>query len=377
MLRKWKSYCWIWVAAVALLATASAQAAPPWAKLLSLSRVEADPEKMYDLTEENGPWMIMACSFSGETAQQQAHELVLELRDRYKLPAYMYRKEFDFGDETFGRGVDEFGEPVRMRYQRGGQSEEVAVLVGDYPAVDDPEAQKTLHRMKYYRPDCLQIEKGEATTRTLAAWRTIQKRVLAPGNAKKKKGPMGHAFVTTNPLLPREFYVPKGVDRLVVKMNKGVEHSLLDCTGKYTVQVAHFTGSVVLDQAEIEAIEGGDKEMKSGLAQAAAKAHRLTEALRMKGYEAYEFHDRYASIVTVGSFDSVGSKRPDGKIDLNPKIHAIMKNFGAAPNQTPNQAGTVEAKSLAGVPFDIQPIPVHVPKISVSAGNDQTASLLR
>ena len=81
--------------------------------------------------------------------------------------------------------------------------------------------------------------------------------------------------------------------------------------------------------------------------------------------------------MTVGSFDSVGSKRPDGKIDLNPKIHEIMKNFGAAPNQTPNQAGTVEAKSLAGVPFDIQPIPVHVPKISVSAGNDQTASLLR
>lgn len=375
MFRKWMSWSLLWVLATALAANVSVQAAPPWAKLLSPNRVEADPDESYPLSEENGPWMIMACSFSGEQAEEQARELVLELRQRYKLPAYTHQMEFDFGDETFGRGVDQFGDPIRMRYKRGSEVEEVAVLVGNYTAVDDPEAQKVLHRIKYYRPECLEIEQGAATSRTLAAWRTIQKRVLAPGNEKKKKGPMGHAFVTTNPLLPREFYVPQGIDPLVVEMNKGVEHSLLDCSGEYTVQVAHFTGNVVLDQTEIQAIEQGRKEMKSGLAKAAERAHRLTEALRLKGYEAYEFHDRYASIVTVGSFGSIGKQRPDGKIDLNPEIHAIMKTFGAEPVDNPNQPGALKPKSVAGVPLDIQPIPVHVPRVSVAAGTNQTVSL--
>ena len=54
---------------------------------------------------------------------------------------------------------------------------------------------------------------------------------------------MGHAFITTNPLLPADYYAPrKGIDELVLRMNKGVTHSLLDCPGKYTVQVAHFMG---------------------------------------------------------------------------------------------------------------------------------------
>ena len=72
--------------------------------------------------------------------------------------------------------------------------------------------------------------------------------------------------------------------------------------------------------------------MKSTLAEAADKAHRLAKALRMKGYEAYEFHDRYASIVTVGSFNSVGTPRPDGRMEINAEIAAVMKTFGTDPD---------------------------------------------
>ena len=53
-------------------------------------------------------------------------------------------------------------------------------------------------------------------------------------------------------------------------MNKNVTHSLLDCPGKYTVQVAHFTGQVIIDQREIRAIESG-KQVESSLTRAAAK----------------------------------------------------------------------------------------------------------
>jgi hypothetical protein len=151
-------------------------------------------------------------------------------------------------------------------------------------------------------------------------------------------------------------------------MNQGIEHSLLDCPGKYTVKVATFTGTVVLDQKEIQKIQNGEKAMESSLGKADEKAHQLCEALRIKGYKAYEFHDLNSSIVTVGSFESVGTPRADGKIEINPEILAIMKTCGGPPELKPGKAqpNYLAVKSLAGIPFDFQPVPVEVPKRSIS-----------
>ncbi len=360
-------------------ATWAIQAAPPWAELISLKSVDADPKKTYPLTEANGPWMVMACSFSGEGAEKQAQELVYELRKKYKLPAYSYQGHFDPG-EAQGRGVDEFGKPRKWKYMKYKDSKdkekarhpdlmEVAVLVGDYQSAEDADAQKTLQKIWYASPECLDIKDGRPTHQDLTGWRMIQKHVAeAMGAEKKQKGSMGHAFITTNPALPPEYFVPKnGIDPLVLQMNKDAEFSLLDCPGKFTVQVATFKGQVIIKQDEIKEIEKGNKEMKSELAEAAEKAHHLAKALRMKGYEAYEFHDRYASIVTVGSFNSTGTPRPDGRIEINPEIHKIMKTFGAQSVTMPGQTTPVTPlKSLVGIPFDIQPIPVQVPKRSIS-----------
>ena len=46
----------------------------------------------------------MVCSFSGEKAREEAKELALELRKRYKLPSYVYEKKFDLGKDLIGRG---------------------------------------------------------------------------------------------------------------------------------------------------------------------------------------------------------------------------------------------------------------------------------
>lgn len=369
---------WVLLAVMGLAGWLTAGAvAAPWDRLLTLRRVEADPDKSYPLTEENGPWTILACPFSGEHANQEAKELVLELRKRYKLPAYIYRKKFDFGRETYGRGIDRFGAPLRMQYQRGSEIDECAVMVGDYPTVDDPEAQETLQKLKYCRPECLELDSTRPTGRSLAGWRLIQQTILAPGSDKKKKGPLGHAFITTNPLLSKDYFVPQGIDRLVQEMNEGCRFSLLDCPGKYTVQVAHFTGRVVIDQGEIAAVNSG-KRMKSRLVEAGEKAERLTAALRLKRYEAYQFHDRYASIVTVGSFDSTGAPRPDGKIEINPKIHAIMRIFGGEQTSAPGQpGGALKPKTLVGIPFDLQPIPVQVPKRSIARDYSRDAVGMR
>jgi hypothetical protein len=346
---------------------AKVQAAPPWATLASFKQVEAEPDKAYALSENNGPWMIMACSFSGDGAEKQAQELVLELRKRYKVKAYIHKAHFEFGDAK-GMGIDRFGAPIKMRYRKGSEIKEVAVLVGDYNSVDDPDAQKLLKKLWYTVPQCLDLKSNKETYQSLAALRTIQAMV---GSANKEKGPMAHAFITTNPLLPKDYFTPSDLDPIVIEMNKNVPHSLLDCQGKYSVQVATFKGKVIIKQDEIEAIQNGNKQFNGDLADAAMKAHQLTEGLRMKGYEAYEFHDRYASIVTVGSFDSVGTPRTDGRIEINPKIHAIMKTFGAQPlnlnDQVPKDTIPMSCKSLTGINFDIQPIPIVVPKRSISA----------
>lgn len=356
-----------------------AKAAPPWSELIPMKGVDANPDQAYPLTEENGPWVILACSFSGEGADKQAKELVYELRKRYKMAAFTYEGHFDPG-EAQGRGIDEFGKPRKWNYAKYKDSKdkekarrpeltEVAVLVGDFQSAEDPDAQKTREKLKYATPQALEVKEGKQTNQSLTGFRMIQQQVYeAIGSEKKKLGPMRHAFVTTNPLLPAEYFAPKnGVDPMVIEMNKGAEFSLLDCPGKYTVQVATFKGNVIIKQDEIQAITKGDKEMDSELDKAAEKAHNLAKALRMKGYEAYEFHDRYASIVTVGSFNSTGTPQPNGQIEINPEIHKVMKTFKAESTTLPGQTTPVTPlKSLVGIPFDIQPIPVQVPKRSIS-----------
>ena len=139
--------------------------------LYPFRRVEADPKKSYRLTEEQGPWLIVAASFFGDQGEIQAHKLALELRSEYKLHAYVYKKEFDYGRRLPGRGIDKWGRPKRMKHLHTSQFQEVAVLVGDFRAGDDPDAQRTLKKLKYTRPECLELEEVGTTHQSLAGWR--------------------------------------------------------------------------------------------------------------------------------------------------------------------------------------------------------------
>ena len=100
---------------------------------------------------------------------------------------------------------------------------------------------------------------------------------------------------------------------------------------------------------------------------AADKAARLTKALRDKGVEAYEFHDRTESMVCIGSFDSVGDPRDDGKIEINPGIHRLMETYGPEKKFIPGQGhANYQPRFMEGIPFDPQPLPVVVPKQSIA-----------
>ncbi len=353
--------------------------AAPW-DLINFRRVESDPNASYDVKDDNGPWMILAVTFSGDGAEQQAHTLALELRKRYKMPAFVHGMNIDLSDAGTS-GFDEKGKPRKMRYQGGSEILEIAVMVGNYPAVDDAQAQRDLKKLKYMRPECLEIKEGRKTSRPLAALRYMQQQIesgfiddkksAVVENVKAGMGPMANAFVTTNPLLPREYYVPDGLDQEVVEINRDIKFSLLDTGKRYSVKVATFTGNVIIDPRKIKAIESG-RDMPSKLVEAALNAHDMTEALRAQGVEAYEFHDRYSSMVCVGAFDSIGSKMPDGHIELSPAVAKIMEAFGpkkqltggipAAPASEPQSIRTRGRE----IPYDLQPMPVEIPRQSLA-----------
>lgn len=374
-------------------APAASDAAPPWTKLALFQHLEADPNEAYRVGEHNGPWMIMACTFSDDRADERAQQLAYELRKQHKLPAYTHEMSFDFSQNVMGRGMNQYGEPKRMRYRLDEEFREIAVLVGDYQTVDDPAAQKVLKKLKLLHPTSLEeIESNRRgapidsegadpdsdTPRELLDGLRRMQRHISSGfldetrqafvrNVKRGRGPLGNAFLTTNPVLPREFFVPQGLDRFVVELNQDLPLSLLKCPGQYTVKVATFKGSSVIDPKQIEQVEQG-KPLPSRLDEAADRAHRLARALRNQGWEAYEFHDRLSSIVTVGSFVSIGSIHDDGTIEVDPQVQQTIDALRAETPVLPGQAPqSATPKVFDGIPLDLYPVPMEVPRRSISS----------
>jgi hypothetical protein len=371
------------------IVNASARAATPWDSLVPFRKTNVDPNNMYPVADSNGPYMIMATTFQGDNARQQARQLVYELRSRYRLPAYTYEKAFDFTKPERGIGFNPDGTPKKMRYQQAQVIKEVAVLVGDYDTVDDPTAQKVLKKIKEMEPDCMKSDQAKKT-QSLSAIRQLEKSLL-PASATSepiKKGPLARAFVATNPLLPREYFANRGVDKFVLELNKDAQYSLLDCPGKYTICIATFSGAAVINQKDVAAIEKKEKQLPDRLVDAALKAHKLTEWLRSNPFagqqwEAYEFHDRDKSIVCVGAFNSVGSTRPDGTLDLDPRVQQVLNSFGNDHALTAAGVRDLKGKAIdvaypAGtaanlrkkpdlILLDLAPKPIEVPRRSISA----------
>lgn len=373
-----------------LLTAGSAAADPPWRSLISFERVEADPNKEYVLTEKQGPWMILCASFSGPTAREDAHRLVLELRSDYKLPAYVWSKDFDFTEPVQARGVDRFGQPIRAHHAMAIEFKEFAVMVGDYPDIEDRELERDLERIKHAHPEALNLDQGQGQTQRFAGLRSLYRTVTGD----EERGPMGSAFATPNPELPEGFFQQQGIDPIVREMNEGVEYSLLECPGRFTVQVARFRGRNTIQPDEIEAIESGrDQNFGSTLEQAAIKAHLITEALRQQGFEAYEYHDRQESVVCVGSFDQLYQLDPQEPYQLDengqfktdehgipignyvvdnhsrplvvPGIVDLIQRFGPEQTLTGSQPKSIRVSDGRTLAFDLAPLPVVVPKVSI------------
>ena len=325
------------------------------------ARIEAVKGKKYKLTKRHGPWMIMVAGLSdipesrrskGLSAQGAADEMVYELRKR-GIPAYTFSQESVI--QRFNT-LDRLGREERRSY--AAQRAMISVIAGNYPDSEDEVAQKTLQFIKHFKPEVI-TENG------------VYKQT--PG----QPGPLSGAFLTINPLLSPQEVAKRKQDPLIAKLNSGVEYSLLNNKGKFSLVVASFYGNSVTETATSRFANASESEtVSNSLDKAAQNAWLLTKALReakKHGFpagnatdiDAYVLHEKYRSIVTVGSFDS----------PQDPRIEAYAKLFGSKMRPHPEtgvEAMTSEyfiipgasagAPPLASWVFDPRPTLMQVPR---------------
>jgi hypothetical protein len=355
-------------------------AAQGWLPASWFGGAQGDAQAMYPLAEKDGPWLVLATTFRGEGARDDARRLVQELRSAHRLEAYTHEKAFDYTGAQRGIGLNPDGTPKRMRYANSEQVVEVAVLVGSFSSADDPRGQKILQKVKTLRPKAIEASDDRLENEFLEANRDHLR--AAPG----AKPPLHAAILIPNPLLPEDYFSRQRIDEFVMEMNADVTHGLLDCPARYTVRVATFTGAGTFntgpDAAEpvesgpglvdmgrfVEVLKGNgwkDPQLRgvdreSRLVEAADKAHRLTESLRRRGWQAWEFHDRDESIVCVGSIDQLSVPGPDGRAVPHPEIARIVASLG--PDQALLARGQMMPRAFDGILLDVQPRPIDVPR---------------
>jgi hypothetical protein len=298
------------------------------------SGIEADPNKEYRLTKNRGPWLIMVATLhstdadgesdEGKTPLQAAHDLVIELR-KLGLPAYIYEyvpgQEYVVTKDALGR------EENRKNLRR---IKSVCVLAGNYNDINDKLAQDSLAWVKKLKPKSLQDGVYFQPT---------------PG----RPGPLSGAFLTLNPLLSsKDLETVQTVDPLLLKLNTGEQFSLFENKGAYTLVIARFYGKHVTvreneyDESVISKIFGKNEDT---LDQAARSARELVTVLRgnydkeatnFNNIDAYIWHDRHESIVTVGSFSS-----PE-----DPNVKTYIQRFGPKLKDLGNGATNFQPEHL-------------------------------
>ena len=289
------------VLALLTAAVALAHAVPTAAAAL-----ECDRTKKYRLNERHGPWVIMCATFHpglnpdapGLTPEQAADELVYELREK-GIPAEAWVMESQ--KQTLKSAGRDGSDKTRvMAALRGG----VAVMAGNFDSADDEKATRALATIKRMQPKCLtpDLKKSRGWTGMTASGGKFR---LTPG---RKSGPLARAILTPNPLLSEEQMrdLARRRDPLLVRLNGGQEHTLAGCPGKYSLVVAQFRGKTLMQVSGTKSADVGRRvELSDRLDDAAKQAWELCQVLRNRDrVEAYVWHDRHRSVVTVGGFDA-------------------------------------------------------------------------
>ena len=279
----------------------------------ALAQVDADPSKDYQICPEAGSWLICATSYVGPQAAQLAHEMVLEMRSRFKMPAYVLNRgeEERRKQEAELAGLKQQYEALNAMKRQNNEPEvplprryapriqdQCAVLVGGYKDQD-----AAYHALKDFKK--LPSPSSERLCPVI-----LQVPVNGGGNAQGAfANPFVQAFVVPNPTVAHARQGNEQEDKFLRRLNSGEKYSLLKCKKPYTLMVAAFQGLHTIQATSASSANEGffDKIFGSSqgemLAASGQNAQNLTEALRKLSFEAYVLHMREGSVVTIGGFD--------------------------------------------------------------------------
>ncbi|MFK7820101.1 MAG: hypothetical protein AB8G99_15375 [Planctomycetaceae bacterium] len=304
-------------------------------------KIDANPNRRYPLTKRNGPWMIMVATMrdipgredQGLSAQQAADQMVLALR-KIGIPAYTFKQSQVIDQVKLPSRST--GESVARSYIA--QQGSVVVCAGNYSSSSNQTAQKTLKWIK--KNFAKRIEALLTDPRAGAVYKPT------PG----RPSPFARAFLMPNPMLNAKELSSATRDPLLVNLNSDMEHTLMKCRGKYSLVVKTFRGksTMHINKAALEKTAGKlDAKLGTTLDDAGMNAWRMTEALRNarslgydQDFEAYVYHDRHQSIVTIGSFESKN----------DPRIAMLVRKFRSKSRPHPKTGQPILAAELFTVP---------------------------
>jgi hypothetical protein len=301
------------------------------------------------LKPEHGAFFISVKSFArpprptpddqGPSALAMAQALAAEIRDQYRVQAFLYEHVSDerkaemaaiasararsqqyvaqwekLREQSQLKGM-EFLEPDRkIRYRTVKYKDQIAVLVGGFKS--DEDARKALDTVRTWPAPKSKVKDHNGRDVLLMDMGTI----FRPGPNGKQLlqespiNPFPTATVVPNPTIvrPKETWAG-GVDPVILKLNEGRPYNLLKASKTWTLGVKSFCAPVeiVSRDARTNVMRklGGGKgadALMAGAEQAESLAKVLKEMRKNGqplGIEVFVLHTRDASLVTVGQFD--------------------------------------------------------------------------
>jgi hypothetical protein len=327
-------------------------APPPPANLEIASAL--GPNHPWAVKPEDGAYFICVKSYSrpsrptpedsGPSARAMAEALATEIRDLYRVQAFLYEHISDERKaeaaaiaaareraRMFAQQLEKYKQQaqlqgmewledrsVRIHYKTVNYKDEIAVLVGGFKTEKD--AREALDKVRSWPGP-----KTRVGGMSLMDWGTMARpgpdgkpmvgRDGKPMLERDYINPYRTATVVPNPAIPHTAQASATFDAFLVTLNEGRPYNLLTASKGWTLGVKSFTAPV-----EIVGREGENNSMvrkigfskeKDVLAAGAEQAESMAKALRaMKGpggnplgLEAFVLHTRHASLVTVGQFD--------------------------------------------------------------------------
>jgi len=305
---------------------------PPTAQPAAGQPAAAPEAHPWYVRAEHGRWMICVKSYSGPVAKSLAEELAKEIRETYRVPAYLFEKGADerkkqeefvarererqraqqqafltemdrLRKESAERGIEFMESAPRLRVPRYQTiDEQWAVLVGGWKDMET--TRKELDKIRTWQPPKNEqlVDHGLKDNPGQDGRQNVEVTAI---------NPFRYAIVVPNPAAPKA-ETDDGMVRTIYKLNENEELSVLRIAKPWTLVVKAFHPPIKIrdygaEKSVVEKASGrGDasKELGATALQAASMAKALRDPkFQPHPFDAYVLHTIHGSLVCVGQYD--------------------------------------------------------------------------